>query len=78
MAEAALRRQNSAPGGMSRGMVEQMEQDREKMDLIGKICEQLRVLKVDEPFGLRMMEPAKLRMYSKHLQERISGGASKS
>ena len=72
MAAAAMRRQNAALGGMSKDAVGTLDQDREKSDLIVRIRGQLATLRDDEPFGMRSMDGVKLRMFSKHLAERIA------
>ena len=72
MAAAAMRRQTAALGGMSAEAAGALDQDREKSDLLVRIRGQLATLRDDEPFGLRSMDGVKLRMFSKHLAERIA------
>eukprot|EP00760_Papus_ankaliazontas_P037421 PhM_4_TR8467/c1_g2_i1/m.47145 len=69
---AALRRQASEVPGVSAEKAAMMESDRERMTLVGKIQEQLRRLGQDEPFGLRSMDVAKLKSYSRRLEEQIA------
>ena len=64
--EAALRRQQQSAG--SRGPAA-APVDPEKARLLRTIQEKLKQKSEDEPFGLRSMDVAKLRIYLRHLEE---------